>query len=41
MRRLHVSAIIKGELLEDAVVPLLVGVAKNAPGHKLSHSQVI
>lgn len=31
----------EGKLLEDAVVPLLVGFAKIAPGHGLSDSEVI
>lgn len=31
----------EGELLKDAVIPLLVGLAKIAPGHGLSDSEVI
>ena len=31
----------KGELLEDAVIPLFVSLAKIAPGHGLPDSEVI
>ena len=31
----------EGELLKDAVIPLLVGLAKIAPGHGFSDSEVI
>ena len=32
---------VEGKLLEDAVIPLLVGLAKIAPGHGLPDSEVI
>lgn len=32
---------IESELLEDAVIPLLVGLAKIAPGHGLPDSEMI
>ena len=31
----------KGELLEDAVIPLLVGLAKIAPSHGLPDSEMV